>query len=1664
MVRELLVVPGPWRPQLEGDPKVDPKPPDRRPGDRPQSRAVAFEALESRLLLSADLLPAADALAQDLSLVPAEHRALDAAVPAPQVSMRIAAREVVFVDGGIPDRERLLADFLAAAGPQRTFDVVMLDPGRDGIAQIGAALAGRTGLAAVHVLGHGADGALSLGRTTLDAAALAARADAIARWGDAFAADGDFLLYGCNLAASARGAAFVTELARLTGADVAASDDPTGAAARGGDWDLERTSGAIESALPPLAAAGWGGLLATEVLDWDAAAVDWPGATTGSNSYAVGGANVTVTVTDPAGRLNNFSPDDDTLNDEGGLGAIEQGLYVSSTGFLAGESATITIDFAHAGGVSNASFTIFDIDTGGAGNFVDEIQAAFTASGAVTLAIANGPNNTVVGGDTVQGTATTPSTGAGSGDANATFTFTGSGITQIVLTYRNVGGATGQSVTLHDISFDPSPTAADRTVTTGEDASYAFAAADFGFADAGGDTLQSVRITQLESAGSLQLNGVDVVLNQVVPIADINANRLTFAPAADANGAPYASFRFRVGDGASYSAADHEMRVDVSAVGDTVNDAATANEDGAITVNVLANDNFESAGRALTAVAGAANGTVGFTAAGVVTYTPNAHWNGAETLTYTVASGGATETGTLTVTVAAVNDAPTLSLGGNLTRPEDAPPQTVVAFATAAPGGGTDEAGQTFTYAVANDNNALFAVQPSIAANGTLTYTLAANAIGTANVTVSVTDSGGTLNGGMDTTGPIAFSITATPVADSPSVTNAATLEDVQTTAGLVLARNAADGAEVTHFRVTGIAGGTLFQSDGTTPIASGDFITFAQGAAGLRFTPGPNSVAAGSFDVQAATAGNVAGLGGGVVSASIVVTPVNDEPSFTTGGNLTIPEDSGAQTLAAFATAAPGGGADEAAQTFTYTVANDNNALFAAQPSLAPNGTLTYTLAPNASGAATVTLSVTDSGGVLNGGDDTAPAQSFTITATPVADAPVLTLSAASGNEDTAIALSVATALVDGDGSETLAVTVSSIPIGATVADGVSSFTATAGNTSVAITGWNLAALTVTPPAQSDVDFTLAIAATATETANGATATTGANLAVTVDAVADAPAIVLGPAAGNEDTAIALAIGASLVDADGSEALALALSAIPVGAVLTDGTNTFTATAGSQSVSLAGWSLATLSLAPPANADADFTLTVAATATEAANGATATATAALLVDVLPVNDAPTVAAPAAIAVVEDVASPLLGISFADVDAGAGPVTATFTVAQGTLAAAAGGGVAVGGTATARTLTGTLADVNAFLAGGGLSYTTLLDATAPVALTASLDDLGNSGAGGPLASPTANVTLNVIPVNDAPVLGAVTLTVDALGTVVLTGANLSATDVDDPAAGLVFFITSLVHGRFELVGAPGVPVTSFTQGQVLAGQVQFVQTDPARAPSYLVFVTDGASTVGPGVVALSFRPLDPGVATPPWGGGDAPAPAVSFASSALAAARAGLAEPFAIRFGRQPVAAAEDGGAAIAEAETVAPVAGARQASAAAGDLFALRPRGFAYPEPGFGGMDKLPTAIAPLELGVGPQRPHEELRGLDLVLDSVRTAGMVLSVGAVWWAARAAGLLSSLIAISPTWRHLDPLPVLGRDDDEPAGGWEEPADEEARKEDASADRMFERNAGRRPA
>jgi hypothetical protein len=196
-------------------------------------------------------------------------------------------------------------------------------------------------------------------------------------------------------------------------------------------------------------------------------------------------------------------------------------------------------------------------------------------------------------------------------------------------------------------------------------------------------------------------------------------------------------------------------------------DAATVAEDsGATAIAVLANDNSgPDAGETLsvTSVTQGSNGTVSFTASGV-SYTPAANFNGSDSFSYTIGDGnGGSATANVNVTVTSVNDAPSFTAGADQSRPVNSGAQTVTGWASAISAGAANEGAQALNFSVSNDNTALFSVQPALSAAGTLTFTAAAGATGSATVSVQLHDNGGTANGGVDTSAVETFTITITP-------------------------------------------------------------------------------------------------------------------------------------------------------------------------------------------------------------------------------------------------------------------------------------------------------------------------------------------------------------------------------------------------------------------------------------------------------------------------------------------------------------------------------------------------------------------------------------------------------------------------------------------------------------------------------------------------------------------------------------------------------------------------------------------------------------------------------------------------------------------------------------------------------------------------------------
>ena len=185
----------------------------------------------------------------------------------------------------------------------------------------------------------------------------------------------------------------------------------------------------------------------------------------------------------------------------------------------------------------------------------------------------------------------------------------------------------------------------------------------------------------------------------------------------------------------------------------------------------------------------------------------------------------------------------------------------------------------TFTGSLASINSALdgLVLRPSPDFTGQLSLGLV------------IDDLGNTGLGGSSVFG-INLPITVTQVSYQPSVTNSSTLINQQSVAGLVITPNALDGTSSGYYQIANITGGNVYLADGLTPIAEGQFITFAQGASGLKFTPAHDFVGNASFTVQASSTAGNAGLVSGTVTATIAVTtvivPPNAPPSIAAGGS----------------------------------------------------------------------------------------------------------------------------------------------------------------------------------------------------------------------------------------------------------------------------------------------------------------------------------------------------------------------------------------------------------------------------------------------------------------------------------------------------------------------------------------------------------------------------------------------------------------------------------------------------------------------------------------------------------------------------------------------------------------------------------------------------------
>src|SRR3954463_7100295 len=475
--------------------------------------------------------PAAPAQA-DAGVKPAPER-LDAQAAGPQ------RNEVVFIDTTVEDYKDLLANVNPNA------KVVLLDASRDGVSQIAEFLAHESNVDAVHIVSHGSEGMLQLGTASLDVFSMARTYGAqLAEIGTHLTRGADILVYGCDFGKGALGNAAATELSWLTKADVAASTDLTGAADLGGNWTFERNVGAIETNIAFDAGVQRTFHNVLETLDWDKQT--WTaGAASGSYSLAGGTVTVTLTLRNADGSLaagNPFTagyPADGQALLDGDLAQNNLQVNLKAAAFAnSGQYVDVTLSFSQPGGVSNVSFSLFDIDTGvaggGAGGAVDKITVSATnsdgtvapasvktdprvAAGSQTWTSTSSPAGTVITGNNP-----VANTGAGAENGTAIVAFNQSGITQVSIKYQNVNLAFAQAIGLHDVSFDAPPVAPQLDLNPADARPYAletFSTASYSNASSGalpwnGNWVETDAAGGGAAAGNVKITGGELSISK----------------------------------------------------------------------------------------------------------------------------------------------------------------------------------------------------------------------------------------------------------------------------------------------------------------------------------------------------------------------------------------------------------------------------------------------------------------------------------------------------------------------------------------------------------------------------------------------------------------------------------------------------------------------------------------------------------------------------------------------------------------------------------------------------------------------------------------------------------------------------------------------------------------------------------------------------------------------------------------------------------------------------------------------------------------------------------------------------------------------------------------------------------------------------------------------
>ncbi len=361
---------------------------------------------------------------------------------------------------------------------------------------------------------------------------------------------------------------------------------------------------------------------------------------------------------------------------------------------------------------------------------------------------------------------------------------------------------------------------------------------------------------------------------------------------------------------------------------------------------------------------------------------------GSARLTASAAGAPVAESNAFQLSAPTLNTPPTFTKGSNVSVPMDSGVQTVGAWATGIRAGASSETAQTVSFNVVAGNTALFSTQPAVSSSGTLTFTAAAHATGSTTVSVTPQDDGGTAGGGINTGAAQTFTITIQPNM-APSFVKGAGISIGENAGGVTRANwataistGSGETGQTFSFTVTNSNNALFSTQPAVAPNGTLTFILAGE-------MPGVATVSVNAVDNGGTANGGVDSSA--VQTFTITVVEVNTAPSFTVGADVSVRHNAGLQSIVGFATNISAGPAAEASQTLAFEVSNSATNLFVSQPAISPSGTLSFSPHPTRSGTATITATLRDSGGTLDGGVNFVT-HTFTITTRAVNDPPTFT------------------------------------------------------------------------------------------------------------------------------------------------------------------------------------------------------------------------------------------------------------------------------------------------------------------------------------------------------------------------------------------------------------------------------------------------------------------------------------------------------------------------------------------------------------------------------------------------------------------------------------------------------------------------------------------------